>query len=112
MGYIHKEKIHNYWSTSELIETPIFRKIIPEMISAETNRYAEQAFDLRPEENRKSLVGRFFFMAQGPKKDILSQTINQLGHEHKIKREEALFSKKYLDGVCHSDLVKRNTNDS
>ena len=26
MRHIHKDKIHDYWSTNELIETPIFRK--------------------------------------------------------------------------------------
>ena len=29
MGHIHKDKIHDYWSTNELIETPMFRKIMP-----------------------------------------------------------------------------------
>ena len=29
MGHLHKDKIHDYWSTNELIETPMFGKIMP-----------------------------------------------------------------------------------
>ena len=31
MGHIHKDKIHDYWSTNELIETPMFRKSCQEI---------------------------------------------------------------------------------
>lgn len=29
MGHIHKDKFQDYWSTDDLLETPIFRKIMP-----------------------------------------------------------------------------------
>ena len=29
MGHIHKDKIQDYWSTNNFLETLIFRKIMP-----------------------------------------------------------------------------------
>ena len=86
----------------------IFPNEVLEMISTETNRYAEQVFDLRPEENGKRKHSPDWKEVSPEEIEIFSDTILLMGHIHKDKIHDYLSTNELIKTPIFRKITPRD----